>query len=543
MTVWKPSVTPTDVIQHSQGPWEEHKYVKKVDDKYYYPNSYEDGRTISDLKDTDKSSNKAEKGTNDEKYSEKDRIGDTEFFGFKNKDGRTVIVEEDKKWTLPEGKKLDASLKKRLAAVEQEIADRRERGEKVDDDEWNRLVDEAINGTKKSKNSKSSKGSKSSSSKSKSGKSGKSQMTDKQRRAKNKQTMKSRTEEQQEEKERRMKRNRVHGKEYLNHSFWAPTDELYHHGILGMHWGQRNGPPYPLTAGAHSPAEKRAGYQKSIDRNKSQANRYKTKAAKLRVKAARLERRVLRSRDGDTSFFSKRRRANRAELKAAKLEKKAAARERKALAMQKKLDNVDAALLEKGQNIYEGVKKKMTSAEKKAYKQRMKNLKKARETREKNKQMAAKKEEILRKGSAKDIAKIKDQLTEDDYKRVFNRLDNENKLDQRINQNIRTGKERFNEIASMIGTVATTTQNAVNIYNNAARAYNTFNRSGKKVPVIGEKDDTIQKWLINKASVDDIVKNKSKLTGDELNKAFSRLKTEDNINEYYKKKLEERIKR
>lgn len=24
--------------------------------------------------------------------------------------------------------------------------------------------------------------------------------------------------------------------------------ELYHHGILGMHWGQRNGPPYPLDS-------------------------------------------------------------------------------------------------------------------------------------------------------------------------------------------------------------------------------------------------------------------------------------------------------
>ena len=24
--------------------------------------------------------------------------------------------------------------------------------------------------------------------------------------------------------------------------------ELYHHGIKGMHWGVRNGPPYPLDS-------------------------------------------------------------------------------------------------------------------------------------------------------------------------------------------------------------------------------------------------------------------------------------------------------
>lgn len=33
-------------------------------------------------------------------------------------------------------------------------------------------------------------------------------------------------------------------------------DYLIHHGIKGQKWGDRNGPPYPLKAGAHTPVQK-----------------------------------------------------------------------------------------------------------------------------------------------------------------------------------------------------------------------------------------------------------------------------------------------
>lgn len=63
--------------------------------------------------------------------------------------------------------------------------------------------------------------------------------------------------------------------------------ELYHHGILGQRWGKRNGPPYPLTGGAYSSSEKKAGMLKRIAGGvKTGAGAVKRAATSQRTKKA-----------------------------------------------------------------------------------------------------------------------------------------------------------------------------------------------------------------------------------------------------------------
>lgn len=59
----------------------------------------------------------------------------------------------------------------------------------------------------------------------------------------------------------------------MYYSYYNSTGDIYHHGILGMHWGKQNGPPYPLGASDHSASEKKAGWRKSLGNSDKKAVR------------------------------------------------------------------------------------------------------------------------------------------------------------------------------------------------------------------------------------------------------------------------------
>lgn len=132
--------------------WEKHKYIKRIDGTYYYPDSYEGGRHLPNGDKSSKESgskygeySKGDPDFDDKNFDEKNRLGDTDFFGFTRPDGTVVILEEDMKWELPKGTKLTKALIKRLETFSKKAEGRTYKS----NEEWREAAKKAIDGNKK----------------------------------------------------------------------------------------------------------------------------------------------------------------------------------------------------------------------------------------------------------------------------------------------------------------------------------------------------------------------------------------------------------
>lgn len=161
---------------------------------------------------------------------------------------------------------------------------------------------------------------------------------------------------------------------------WSPTEnseELYHHGILGMRWGVTNGPPYPIREGDHSRAEKR----------------------EMR-RSAREERIAMR---------------------------KAKKQQKHEIKMRKKAEKAEH-----------------------------------------------KRQEILRKGDAKAVSKLKGNISNDEYREVFQRLQNEKYLDELTSSQMKEVSSKINSMKNVLSNVKTASDAAIDFYNNGVDVYNTI---------------------------------------------------------------------
>ena len=274
--MWKPSVTPTDVLMHSQGPWTEHKYIKVVDGVYYYPNSYKNGHTISEIKGS--GGEKDEKEKKDDKSSLTDE--DIEKIANETIAGKHGNGNDRKEKFGSDYARIQNKVNEKLGV--------KKRHETEDSGkETSKKEEDKKDSTSKSETGKSSKSSKKGSKKSsgssdatkttenKSDSKSNSSATDIDKLAKDiiagkygngkerKEKLGSDYAKAQNRANEMLNNNKRH-KEIKHGGIWSPTvmsDDIYlcHHGRLGQRKGIQNGPPYPLGSGQLSSTEKKEG--------------------------------------------------------------------------------------------------------------------------------------------------------------------------------------------------------------------------------------------------------------------------------------------
>lgn len=258
-------------LQHSAKgtTWEDHKYIKRVDGTYYYPDSYEGGRHLPSGEKGGSEHSEYTDGDSDfddKNYDDKNRLGDTDFFGFQRSDGTYVILEEDMKWVLPKGTSITPELISRLEDFDKNVEKMRQEGkDKYTNENWKQWAKEAIDGTGSS------------------GSSGTGSLSTKDVEALAKEVISGKFGNGAQRKELlgddykqiQDKVNAVLKKSTAKHDgLHDGSTELEHHGRLHQKWGVKNGPPYPLSGNVTKGYAAKQEHRKPV--TEDQLNKAKT---------------------------------------------------------------------------------------------------------------------------------------------------------------------------------------------------------------------------------------------------------------------------
>jgi len=130
----------------------------------------------------------------------------------------------------------------------------------------------------------------------------------------------------------------------------------------------------------------------------------------------------------------------------------------------------------------------------KAKKQKQKQLEAARKAKAEKKAHEEGKKKALERGSAQDVMKYKDELTQQERNDAFNRLNSEANLARLASEERRREAEeraanskwnKFRAITNKAGDLSDSIEKSAKLYNSFAKVYNTY--ADTPLPVIGEK--------------------------------------------------------
>lgn len=287
----------------------------------------------------------------------------------------------------------------------------------------------------------------------------------------------------------------------------AGNEFLAHFGILGMGWGKRNGPPYPLDSGDHSSAEKAAakaaGVSVGSDSGKGSIENVKPKRSKSPKKPLTPE--------------EKREQA----LKAAKSgDKKKIAKSIDDLSTDELRDAAERARLKDQLVKKDPSEVKMSKADRE-------------------------KQDAIRSGDKEKVRQFADKMSYQELSEAMNKIDLMAKLNYEPPPP--TAMDKMKDVANKLGTMKDVAEKSIGAYNTLAKVMNAVNKD-TNWPIIGEKpkdgdkkDDKEKEKT--KEAVKEVTKEIKKSYEEQAKEKFENKKTDYKYEKKYNKWLDKQKKK
>lgn len=110
----------------------------------------------------------------------------------------------------------------------------------------------------------------------------------------------------------------------------------------------------------------------------------------------------------------------------------------------------------------------------------------ARKTLKKIQNEEKEKQKAITSGDSKQVMKYSSKLSSKELDEAIKRIEYSNKLSNLKTEQVAAGKAKLAEIVAVGTTVKNAMSTVSDIYNASAKIYNAFDKSGKKLPIIGE---------------------------------------------------------